>query len=35
MGAPKDIAQAFLMTATNPFLTGATLDMAGGAFPAR
>ncbi len=35
MGAPKDIAQAVLMTATNPFLPGATLDMGGGAHPAR
>ncbi len=31
IGAPEDIAQAVLLAATNPFLTGATLDIDGGA----
>ena len=35
IGAPEDIAQAVLLAATNPFLTGATLDIDGGAHLAR
>lgn len=35
IGAPEDIAQAILMAAANPFLTGATLDVDGGAHLAR
>jgi NAD(P)-dependent dehydrogenase (short-subunit alcohol dehydrogenase family) len=35
IGAPEDIAQAILLAATNPFLTGATLDVDGGAHLAR
>jgi NAD(P)-dependent dehydrogenase (short-subunit alcohol dehydrogenase family) len=35
IGAPEDIAHAILMAATNPFLTGATLDVDGGAHLAR
>jgi NAD(P)-dependent dehydrogenase (short-subunit alcohol dehydrogenase family) len=35
IGAPEDIAQAILLAAANPFLTGATLDVDGGAHLAR
>jgi NAD(P)-dependent dehydrogenase (short-subunit alcohol dehydrogenase family) len=35
IGAPEDIAQAILLVAANPFLTGATLDVDGGAHLAR
>jgi NAD(P)-dependent dehydrogenase (short-subunit alcohol dehydrogenase family) len=35
IGAPGDIAQAILLAASNPFLTGATLDVDGGAHLAR
>ncbi|MFC3613636.1 SDR family oxidoreductase [Lutimaribacter marinistellae] len=35
IGAPEDIAGAILMAAANPFLTGATLDVDGGAHLAR
>jgi NAD(P)-dependent dehydrogenase (short-subunit alcohol dehydrogenase family) len=35
IGAPQDIAQAILLAAANPFLTGATLDVDGGAHLAR
>lgn len=35
IGAPEDIAQAILMAAANPFLSGATLDVDGGAHLAR
>ena len=35
IGAPDHIAQAILMAAANPFLTGATLDVDGGAHLAR
>jgi NAD(P)-dependent dehydrogenase (short-subunit alcohol dehydrogenase family) len=35
IGAPEDIAQAILLAAANPFLTGATLDLDGGAHLAR
>lgn len=35
IGAPEDIAQAILLAASNPFLTGATLDVDGGAHLAR
>lgn len=31
IGAPEDIAQAILLPAANPFITGATLDVDGGA----
>lgn len=31
IGAPEDIAQAILLAAANPFLTGTTLDVDGGA----
>lgn len=35
VGAPDDIAQAILLAIANPFLTGATLDVDGGAHLAR
>jgi NAD(P)-dependent dehydrogenase (short-subunit alcohol dehydrogenase family) len=35
IGAPEDIAQAVLLAAANPFVTGATLDVDGGAHLAR
>jgi NAD(P)-dependent dehydrogenase (short-subunit alcohol dehydrogenase family) len=35
IGAPEDIAQAILLAAANPFVTGATLDVDGGAHLAR
>lgn len=35
IGAPEDIAQAILLAAANPFITGATLDVDGGAHLAR
>lgn len=35
IGAPDDIAQAILLLAANPFITGATLDVDGGAHLAR
>lgn len=35
IGAPEDIAQAILLAAGNPFMTGATLDVDGGAHLAR
>lgn len=35
IGAPEDIAQAILTVAANPFMTGATLDVDGGAHLAR
>jgi hypothetical protein len=34
-GAPADIAQAILLAAANPFITGATVDVDGGARHAR
>jgi NAD(P)-dependent dehydrogenase (short-subunit alcohol dehydrogenase family) len=35
IGAPEYIVQAILLAAANPFLTGATLDVNGGAHLAR
>ena len=35
IGAPEDIAQVILMAAANPFVTGATFDVDGGAHLAR
>lgn len=35
IGAPEDIAQAILLAASNPYMTGATLDVDGGAHLAR
>lgn len=35
IGAPDDIAQAILLAAANPFITGATLDVNGGVYLAR
>lgn len=35
IGAPEDVAQAILLAAANPFITGATLDVDGGAHLAR
>lgn len=35
IGAPADIAQAIMMAMANPFVTGATLDVDGGAHLAR